>query len=357
MTHFSGKTTLLTGHSGFKGSWLCALLAGNGARIVGFSKERDEAEALIPLIRTSGILDREIFGDIRDPNQCERVLGEVEPELVFHLAAQPLVRRSYRDPLETWTTNVIGTANILEACRHCPSVRAIVVVTTDKCYENKEQVYPYRETDRLGGHDPYSASKACAELVTASYRNSFFRETGIRVATARAGNVIGGGDFAEDRLLPDAVRAFSQNQPLVLRNPRATRPWQHVLEPILGYVTLAEKLLNEPEAGLDTAWNFGPDADGNATVGEVAGTFSRFWGDARVECLESHSGPHEAGLLQLDNSRAKTLLGWSPRWSLNDALRHTAEWYRTWHEGGDTAALMQRQIGEYLGENAEELKS
>jgi CDP-glucose 4,6-dehydratase len=342
------SSVLLTGHSGFKGSWLSAILAHRGAKIVGFSKLDEEAEALAPLIRNCGFLDREIFGEIRDAVLCRQILEEVQPELVFHLAAQPLVRRSYRDPLETWTTNVIGTANLLEACRQCPSVRAIVVVTTDKCYENKEWVYPYRETDRLGGHDPYSASKAGAELVAASYRDSFFRKVGVHVATARAGNVIGGGDFAEDRLLPDAIRAFVQSEPLVLRNPRATRPWQHVLEPISGYVTLAEKLLNTPESGFDTAWNFGPDAGGNATVGEIAERFAKLWGDARVECLPNSSGPHEAGLLQLDNSRAKSLLGWSPRWSLNEALRHTSDWYRTWHAGGDAPSLMKRQIEEYF---------
>lgn len=348
MKRLNIENVLLTGHSGFKGSWLCAVLAKQNAKISGLSLPDEEAGALIPLVRSAGMLEREFLGDIRDLATCRQAVTEARPEVVLHLAAQPLVRRSYRDPLETWTTNVIGTANILEACRQSDSVRAIVVVTTDKCYENKECVHPYRENDRLGGHDPYSASKAGAELLTASYRKSFFRETGVRVATARAGNVIGGGDFAEDRLLPDAVRAFSKNQPLILRNPRATRPWQHVLEPLSGYVILAERLLNEPNGGFDTAWNFGPDADGNATVGEVAEAFSRLWGDARVECLDSHDGPHEAGLLQLDNSRAKTLLGWSPRWSLDDTLRHTADWYRVWHKGGDTAALMQKQIQNFF---------
>jgi CDP-glucose 4,6-dehydratase len=353
----SNSTVLITGHSGFKGSWLCAILGGKGANISGLSLEGDEARAIIPLIRSSGVLQKEFLSDIRDPKNCHQAVAETKPEVVFHLAAQPLVRRSYRDPLETWTTNVIGTANILEACRHSSSVKAIVVVTTDKCYENKEWFYPYRENDRLGGHDPYSASKACAELVTSSYRNSYFRETGIRVATARAGNVFGGGDLSEDRLIPDAVRAFSQNQPLVLRNPHATRPWQHVLEPLAGYVALAERLLSNPDGGFDTAWNFGPNADGNATVGEVATAFAGFWGNAKVECLDNFAGPHEAGLLQLDNSRAKSLLDWSPRWSLNQALRHTAEWYRTWHESGDSGALMKRQIEEYFGEKPEMLKS
>ena len=348
---------LITGHSGFKGSWLCAVLAERGARIRGLSLPGEEAEALVPLVRSAGFLQQEFFGDIRDIETCRRAVQESKPGVVFHLAAQPLVRRSYRDPLETWGTNVMGTANILEACRECDSVKAVVIVTTDKCYENREWVHPYRESDRLGGHDPYSASKACAELVTTSYRKSFFRGSGIRVATARAGNVIGGGDFAADRLLPDAVRAFVRNEPLLLRNPQATRPWQHVLEPLSGYIALAEKLLDEPEGGFDTAWNFGPDASGNATVGEVADKFRRHWSNASVEYLENRCGPHEAGLLMLDNSLAKTRLGWSPRWSLNDALRHTADWYLAWNDGGDTTALMRRQIEEYFAGRTEKLKS
>jgi len=344
---FRNRNTLLTGHSGFKGSWLCAMLSREAAHVTGLALESECAETLIPLIREAKLLDREIFADIRNSEACIQAVAETKPEVVFHLAAQPLVRRSYRDPLETWNTNVIGTANVLEACRQCPSVKAIVVVTTDKCYANKERVQPYRESDRLGGHDPYSASKAGAELVAASYRDSYFRETGIKIATARAGNVIGGGDLAEDRLLPDAVRAFVRNQPLVLRNPQATRPWQHVLEPLSGYVALAERMLTAPDGGFDTGWNFGPNAEGNASVGDVAEKFGHLWGDGKVECLKNHDGPHEAGLLQLDNSRAKSLLGWSPRWSLDEALRHTAEWYRAWYEKGDVYGLMQRQIEIY----------
>lgn len=342
------KNILLTGHSGFKGSWLTAVLARMEAKITGLSLESESSEVLISLLRKNKLLDREIFGDIRDAGVCLLALAETKPEVVFHLAAQPLVRRSYRDPLETWTTNVIGTANVLDACRQCPSVKAIVVVTTDKCYANMEWVHPYRESDRLGGHDPYSASKAGAELVTASYRDSYFRETGIRVATARAGNVIGGGDLAEDRLIPDAVRAFAQNKPLVLRNPQATRPWQHVLEPLSGYIALAERLLTAPDSGFDAAWNFGPNADGNATVGDVAKKFGDFWGGGQVEYLEVHDGPHEAGLLQLDTSLAKSRLGWSPRWSLDEALRHTADWYRCWDQKGDVYRLMEQQIEDFF---------
>lgn len=351
MTDCNAPKILLTGHSGFKGRWLSLLLARSGAKVSGFSLESARAAAVH--FGPDGVLDAEYVGDIRISNDCRRVFSEVAPELVFHLAAQPLVRRSYRDPLETWTTNVIGTANILEACRKTPSIKAVVIVTTDKCYENKEWVHPYRETDRLGGRDPYSASKACAELVAASYRDSFFRESGVRVATARAGNVIGGGDFAEDRLIPDAVRAFSEGSPLVLRNPSATRPWQHVLEPLCGYMALGQKLLSEPSSGFDSAWNFGPDSDGNASVSLVSERFAEYWGQGRVESLQNHAGPHEASLLQLDNSRAKTLLGWRPRWSLDEALRHTADWYRTWREDGDVSGLMRRQIEDYFQDQAQ----
>lgn len=346
MLRYFPKRILLTGHSGFKGSWFSCILACFGAKVSGLSLDATEIKALNSFLTSQ--LDNEIFADIREIDACRRAISETDPEVVFHLAAQPLVRRSYREPLETWTTNVIGTANILEACRHSENIKAIVVITTDKCYENKEWVHPYREGDRLGGHDPYSASKACAELVVASYRDSFFRAKGVQVATARAGNVIGGGDFADDRLIPDAVRAFINDKPLILRHPEATRPWQHVLEPLSGYVALAEKLLSRPHDGLDAAWNFGPNTDGNATVGEVAERFGRFWGGGRIETQSASSGPHEAGLLQLDNSRAKTHLGWHPRWSLEETLSRTADWYLAWHEGRDVAGLMQGQIADYF---------
>lgn len=340
------KKCLITGHNGFKGSWLTAVLGRANAKITGISLKTQQAEVLAPLVQY--LLHREVFSDIRDADMCRQIVAEVRPEIVFHLAAQPLVRRSYADPLETWSTNVLGTANILEACRHCDSVKAIVVVTTDKCYENKEWVHPYRECDRLGGHDPYSASKAGTELVAASYRDSFFKEKGVQVATARAGNVIGGGDFAEDRLIPDAVRAFEKNRPLLLRNPEATRPWQHVLEPISGYIALAKALIGHPDEGFDTAWNFGPDAGGNATVGKVAESFAALWGHGEVKYTPDASAPHEAGLLQLDNSKAKAQLSWHPKWSLHETLRHTADWYRAWHESDDVARLMQKQITGYF---------
>lgn len=345
--HFCERNILLTGHTGFKGAWLCECLLAMGARVTGFSLPKPTAEPCF--FDLLGLTSR--VEDVRD-NICDldcllRAFAAARPEIVFHLAAQPLVRPSYRNPLETFQTNVLGTAHVLEACRRVDTVKAVVVITTDKCYQNREWVHPYRECDPLGGHDPYSASKACAEIVTASYRDSFLKESGIAVATARAGNVIGGGDFSEDRLIPDAVRAFASDKPLVLRNPSATRPWQHVLEPLSGYLALAEKLLSDPGGEFDQAWNFGPNCEGNATVGHVARRFAELWGNGRVEELASHNGPHEAGLLMLDNSKARAKLGWRPRWDLDTALARTAACYKAWQHGEDVASLMQRQIKEY----------
>lgn len=339
----SGKACLVTGHTGFKGAWLSCWLDALGAQVTGLSFDPDGAS---DLHRHAGNrFVREFSTDLRDAVATAAALQQSEPEVVFHLAAQPLVRRSYADPLLTWTTNVIGTANLLEACRRPGSVKSVVVVTTDKCYENREWLHPYRESDRLGGRDPYSASKAAAELVTASYRESFLSAEGVRVATARAGNVFGGGDWAADRLVPDAVRAFAAGTPLAVRNPSATRPWQHVLEPLWGYLLLAERLLQEPDGGFDRSWNFGPDFEGIATVERVARQVAHLWGDGRIELAGARTGePHEAGRLQLDASLAKSLLGWRPRWGLDTALRHCIDWYRR-HAGGERAAsLMLEQI-------------
>lgn len=347
-TSLNGRSVLVTGHTGFKGAWLSLLLSMQKARVSGLSFDVETPRPLHALI--SDPLKDDLQLDIRDAPALAGAIERIAPEVVFHMAAQPLVRDSYRVPLETWTTNVIGTANLLEACRKIDCVKAVVVVTTDKCYENREWLHPYREIDRLGGHDPYSASKACTEILTASYRASYLKQGGVGLATARAGNVIGGGDFATDRLIPDAVRAFTADKPLVLRNPLATRPWQHVLEPLSGYLLLAGKLLSEPAGAFDTAWNFGPDADGNASVGSVAERFAALFGKGHVESLSAHSEPHEAGFLQLDSSRAKALLGWRTRWSLDEALQHAADWYRAWSRGEDIAKLMQRQIGIYFAD-------
>jgi len=319
-----------------------------GAKVVGISFDPGTTRPLFEILRPRLALLKDHQFDVRDGNACTAAFAEAAPSVVFHLAAQPLVRQSYRDPRETFQTNILGTANLLEACRQAGTVKAIVVVTTDKCYENREWEHPYRECDPLGGYDPYSASKACAEIVTASYRDSFLKQAGIAVATARAGNVIGGGDFSEDRLIPDAVRSFASDNPLVLRNPSATRPWQHVLEPLSGYLALAEKLLAEPNGNFDEAWNFGPDPNDNATVGDVARRFSDLWGAGQIEEMAAHDGPHEAGLLMLDSSKARERLGWKPRWDLDTALARTAEWYMAWHRGEDVAELTQRQIEDYF---------
>jgi CDP-glucose 4,6-dehydratase len=275
-------------------------------------------------------------------------MKEAEPEIVFHLAAQPLVRESYHDPIRTLRSNVMGTAHVLEAARTVGSIRAMVLITTDKVYENRESMRPYREGDALGGRDPYSASKASAELVVASYRATFFdKETGhqANVATARAGNVIGGGDWAGDRLVPDCVRAFAVGDSVHLRLPDAVRPWQHVLEPVSGYMRLAQRLLGNDGARFAKAWNFGPDETSYATVGQVADTMARLWGkNAKVVHAPSIGDPHEAGLLRLDSTNAHTELGWNPRWLLTEALTHTVGWYQAWQSGAEMGMVCREQI-------------
>jgi len=345
-TFFRRKKVLVTGHTGFKGSWLSLWLQALGAEVFGVALAPTGCTNLYELAGIGEGMESCIL-DIRDADGLRARLQEIQPECIFHLAAQPLVRQSYADPVGTFATNIMGTAHLLEALRFVDSVRSVVVVTTDKCYENHERLHPYREEDKLGGHDPYSASKAGAEIVAASYRSSFFKESGVRVATARAGNVIGGGDWAADRLIPDAIRAFTSGQPLILRNPGATRPWQHVLEPLGGYLLLAERLQESGGSGFDCAWNFGPDPEGNSTVGHVASRVGDLWGGGTVEQLDNRLEPHEAGLLQLDSSRAKALIGWKPRWSLEEALQLTVAWYRLCHAGGDVAELMLEQIREY----------
>jgi CDP-glucose 4,6-dehydratase len=282
-----------------------------------------------------------------DRERLRAAFERCAPEAVFHLAAQPLVREGYRDPLGTLRTNVIGTAHVLEAAHAAASVRAVVVVTTDKVYENREDGRRYRESDALGGHDPYSASKAAAEIVAAAYRDSFFAG-GANVATARAGNVVGGGDWAADRLVPDCLRAFSNNQPVSLRYPKSTRPWQHVLDALQGYLRLAEQLLSPDGARFARAWNLGPGHEGDATVAEVAAVLARLWGDgARVEHSADAEKPHEAGLLHLDSSLAASELGWAPRWSLQQALQQTVLWHRAWLRGSEMAAFSLSQIAAY----------
>lgn len=348
-----GRRVLVTGHTGFKGGWLAHWLARAGAMVSGYAAEPPSQPSLFAATQLAGRIGHR-HGDIRDPVALGEAFGEFRPEIVFHLAAQPLVRQSYEDPVETWSSNVLGTLHVLEASRKA-GVKAFVNVTTDKCYENREWVWAYREDDALGGHDPYSASKAGVELLTRSYRSSFLDDAGaMRLATARAGNVLGGGDWGADRLVPDMMRAFAAGAPVTIRNPAAIRPWQHVLDALTGYVMLAEALMGKDGARFCEAWNFGPDRDNEQTVSVLAGKVQALWGEgAAVRSDPGNGGPHEARFLKLDNSKARALLGWHPRWKFDEALGQTVRWYRLFYQGGgsdaDTlVALMDRQIEEHL---------
>lgn len=342
------RRVFLTGHTGFKGSWLALWLAHEGARTTGYALAPPTTPSLYELAGIGAHLDS-VTGDINDGAHLRAALEAARPEVVFHLAAQPLVRDSYTEPVATFATNVMGTVNVLEAARAVPSIRAVVVVTTDKCYQNREWVWGYREGDALGGHDPYSASKAAAEIVTAAYRSSFFAG-GTAIATARAGNVIGGGDFARDRLLPDFIRALEHQTELEIRHPGAVRPWQFVLEPLLGYLELAERA-HAGETGIADAWNFGPDEAGTRTVGEIIEGFATACAPHRPVIRFGAATPqvHEATLLKLDTSKARARLAWRPRLDLDATLALTAEWYRGYLEGADLRALSERQLEHYLG--------
>jgi CDP-glucose 4,6-dehydratase len=343
--YWQGKRVFVTGVTGFKGAWLGLWLEQMGAQVCGYSLPPPTSPSLFERARMQDD-GHWIEADIRDVARLTREIGDWKPEVVFHLAAQSLVRVSYGKPLETFETNVMGTANLLEAARATPSVRAVVVVTTDKCYENREWVWPYREVDALGGHDPYSASKACAELVTASYRQALFGSKGAAIATARAGNVIGGADWATDRLVPDIVSAIVGRRTAAIRNPASVRPWQHVLEPLSGYLTLAEHLLTQGHA-FGEAWNFGPSADSIQSVSTVANELCTAWGGEASWTHDASQHPHEAGILALDSSKARGRLGWRPRLEYRDAIRWTVEWYKAFHAGGDARALTLDQIRRY----------
>lgn len=331
---YRGRRVLVTGHTGFKGSWLCLWLNSLGATVMGLALDPSSEPNHWDLLGLP-VADNRV--DVRNEVAVRAVLAESQPEVVFHLAAQPLVRRSYREPMTTWATNVMGTAHVLEAVRQTPSVRAVVVVTSDKCYQNREWPWAYREHDRLGGHDPYSASKAAAELVAASYRDSFFHAAdSALIASARAGNVIGGGDWSEDRLVPDLVRAVADGESLVIRSPLSTRPWQHVLDCLSGYLLLGRHLL-AGDSGCAEAWNFGPDNDGNRTVEQMLHRLSAVWPQVSWE-QSAERGPHEAGLLQLDIAKARTRLDWRPVWGFDDAITTTARWYQRWLLTGEAAS-------------------
>ena len=345
---WSGKKVFLTGHTGFKGSWLSLWLSELGAKIYGFSLEPPTKPSLFVDNKVEQLLTKHTHGDIRDFQTFIRALQEAEPEIVIHMAAQPLVRESYQDPVSTYATNVMGTVHLFEAVRKTPTVKAVLNITTDKCYENNEWIWGYRENEKMGGHDPYSSSKGCAELVSSAYRRSFLAEAGIAMATARAGNVIGGGDWANDRIVPDAIRAFCDNKPLLVRNPNAVRPWQHVLEPLAGYLLLCEKLIETPSP-FSEAWNFGPGEADAQPVATLAEFMVKTWGDnASWEHDGTLNQPHEANFLKLDCTKAKTHLGWQPKLSLEQALSMSVAWYKAWHLGKDMHQFSQKQIIDYL---------
>jgi CDP-glucose 4,6-dehydratase len=349
------RRVFLTGHTGFKGGWLALWLASKGADVRGYALDPCTNPSLFQTANVGGLID-DIRGDIRNPAALESALQSFAPEVVFHLAAQPLVRFSYEDPMLTYETNVIGTARVLEAVRRTPSVRAVVSVTTDKCYENIEDPHhSYLETDPLGGYDPYSSSKACAEIVSAAYRQSYFptakiAEHKVAIATARAGNVIGGGDWSSDRLIPDLVRGFLAGEAVRIRRPDAIRPWQHVLEPLHGYISLAEHLLATDRtraAHFATAFNFGPQDSDAKPVRWIVEKMTGFWGDGAAWALDPDPGVHEAGYLKLDATRAHSQLGWTPRLNLETALQWLVEWYRAWQSGADMHAFTLNQIATY----------
>lgn len=339
-----GKRVLLTGHTGFKGAWMALWLHRLGAQVTGVSLPPATTPNLFSLARIETITGSH-FCDIRDASALAELVKNAQPEIVFHLAAQALVHASYRDPLTTFATNIQGTANVLDALRPLDSVRAVVAITTDKVYKNLEQPYPYRETDTLGGRDPYSASKAAAEIVIASYRDSYLSDKGIAVASARAGNVIGGGDWSADRLIPDAIRAWNANQQLQIRRPHAIRPWQHVLEPLAGYIKLAEQLWQHPSVA--GAYNLGPATHERATVREVVQLAQDAYGKGQVAWGDGTEGLHEAGWLALEVAKAHSVLGVTPRWSLAEAVQRTMHWYRKLQEGEDVLAICQADIVAY----------
>jgi CDP-glucose 4,6-dehydratase len=347
---WSRKRVFLTGHTGFKGSWLSLWLQHMGAEVTGYALAPPTKPNMYEMAKVDKGMES-VMGDVRDKDKLVSSLLRAEPEIVIHMAAQPLVRRSYIDPVETYSTNVMGTVHLLEAVRCCRSVRSVVNVTTDKCYENKEWIWPYRENDALGGYDPYSSSKACSELITAAYKSSYFNASNFKdhqvaVATARAGNVIGGGDWSTDRLVPDILAAFSRGQPVMIRNPHAVRPWQHVLEPLRGYLMLAEKLYTHgPEYA--EAFNFGPGDVDTKPVKWIVNLLAQKWGEPVCWNLDEGTHPHEASLLQLDVSKAAHRLGWRPIIGLSEALEMTIDWARAHHNGSDLKVQTVAQINQY----------
>jgi CDP-glucose 4,6-dehydratase len=351
-TVYKGKKVFVTGHTGFKGSWLCLLLHRLGAEIYGYALTPPTQPSLYEVAGIGDLVTSRI-ADIRDYQTLFKVLSEVQPELVIHMAAQPLVRDSYKNPIDTYSINVMGTVNLLEAVRHIKSVRVVINVTTDKCYENREWLWGYRENEPMGGYDPYSNSKGCSELVTSSFRNSFFNPLNygkthqVALASARAGNVIGGGDWAEDRLIPDFIRAINRGEKVKIRSPYAIRPWQHVLEPLSGYLHLGAKLLTDgcPYA---EGWNFGPNDADAQPVARIIDRICTLWGENASYEIDTHPQPHEAAYLKLDCSQAKTRLGWHPRWNIETALHKIVDWTKACNREENMRRLCEQQIEEYF---------
>lgn len=346
MGDWRGRRVLVTGHTGFKGGWLSLWLHALGAEVTGFALPPPTRPSLFEAARIGALIDH-VEGDVRDAAAVRDAVARARPEVIFHLAAQPLVRLSYDEPVETYATNVMGTVHLLEAARTVPGVAAVICVTSDKCYENREWIWPYRESDPMGGHDPYSSSKGCAELVIAAYRRSFFHDAGPAVASVRAGNVIGGGDWAADRLLPDLVRAFEAGVAPVIRSPDAVRPWQHVLEALCGYLAIADRLMDGAAQFAD-GWNFGPADDDARPVSWIVARMRAAWGGGTGDPLaDTGPRPHEAGLLRLDCSKARAALGWRPALSLERALDWIVAWHRSVGAGEDARAVTLSQIADY----------
>ena len=346
LSFYNGKTVLVTGHTGFKGSWMCKVLSMHGAKVIGYATEPPTSPSLFETAKIENEITS-VIGDIRDLAKLTETMNKYRPEIVIHMAAQPIVRESYVNPVYTYETNVMGTVNICEAVRLCDSVKSFVNVTTDKVYLNNEWEWGYRENDALDGYDPYSNSKSCSELVTSSYKKSFFNGKDIAVSTCRAGNVIGGGDFAKDRIIPDCVRAMAAKTEIIVRNPYSTRPYQHVLEPVVTYLTLAMKQYSD--RSLAGSYNIGPDDCDCVETGELVDIFCNAWGDgAAWKNVAEANAPHEANFLKLDCSKIKSAMKWTPRWHIVDAIEKTVEWSKAYLAGSDINAVMEKQIKEYL---------